>query len=199
MTRKRPHELTLEILKVGTTLTPAEIDQHVNLRTKDGKLGEYAGKHVWFLKKLGFTIDTLKDGRTVQSYTMTGEPDNAEQIRAGAPAKQARVPKAQKTPKAPKAPKEKVAKVVAPKAPKVTKVKAAKAQKEESPTDSVPVVQAPVKNAAALTEDRLAAFKAAKARLALKGIAPVVAPVSSVAVDPEFDYAGEVHAAMLTF
>lgn len=71
---KRPHELLLQIMQVGTTLTPTEIDKHVGN-------GPYASKHIWFLGKLGFKFDIVKQGRTVVSYTMLSEPANAASIR----------------------------------------------------------------------------------------------------------------------
>jgi hypothetical protein len=113
-TGKRPHEKLLEIMNVGTTLTPAEINAHVGN-------GDYASKHVWFLGKLGFTFDIVKDGRTVTSYTMTAEPANAAEIRNPAP-KAAKV-KAPKVAKAPKAKAAKTVKVAAPKTEKTTKTK----------------------------------------------------------------------------
>lgn len=71
---KRPHEKLLEIMNVGDTLTPSEIDKHVGT-------GNYASKHVWFLGKLGFKFDIKKEGRSVLSYTMIAEPANAADIR----------------------------------------------------------------------------------------------------------------------
>lgn len=64
-TGKRPHELALEILKPGVTLTPTEIEKHVGN-------GPYASKHIWFLRKLGHDITVNKEGRTVLSYTYNG-------------------------------------------------------------------------------------------------------------------------------
>lgn len=96
---KRPHEKLLEIMNVGDTLTPSEIDAHVGN-------GNYASKHIWFLGKLGFVFDIKKEGRSVLSYTMISEPDNAADIRnpvaAVKPAKAAKTaaPKAAKPVKA---------------------------------------------------------------------------------------------------
>ena len=101
---KRPHEMVLDIMNVGTTLTPSEIDKHVGN-------GNYASKHIWFLGKLGFKFDIKKDGRSVISYTMTDEPDNVAEIRAGG--------SAAKPAKSVKSPKVKVAKVAKPKQVKV--------------------------------------------------------------------------------
>lgn len=64
-TSKRPHELALEILKPGVTVTPDELEKHVGN-------GPYAAKHVWFLRKLGHDITVNKNGRTVVSYTYNG-------------------------------------------------------------------------------------------------------------------------------
>jgi hypothetical protein len=198
MTRKRPHELTLEVLnEVGKTATPLEIDTHVNLRSKDGSLGEYSGKHVWFLRKMGFDIIATKDGRTVLSYTLQGEPENAAEVRAGRPAKAPKV----KAPKAPKVVKEKTAK-----APKAPKVKAPKAQKVvKTDTEAVaalevvmPVVPVMETKAVAnpMPEDRLAAFKAAKARLAQMNRDPEVPTVVAEPVS-DWDYDAAVNARML--
>lgn len=64
-TGKRPHELALEVLKPGVTMTPSELEAHVGN-------GPYASKHIWFLRKLGHDITVNKDGRTVLSYTYNG-------------------------------------------------------------------------------------------------------------------------------
>lgn len=97
---KRPHEKLLEIMNVGDTLTPSEIDKHVGN-------GNYASKHIWFLGKLGFIFDIKKEGRSVLSYTMIAEPANAADIRncvtAAKPAKAAAKPKAVKVAKPAKA------------------------------------------------------------------------------------------------
>jgi hypothetical protein len=115
-TGKRPHEKLLEIMNVGTRLTPAEIDAHVGN-------GNYASKHVWFLGKLGFGFEVERQGRTVVAYTMTAEPANATEIRNPvAKTPKAKAPKVAKTPKvkAPVAPRVKAA------ATKVAKQKKAK-------------------------------------------------------------------------
>lgn len=116
---KRPHEKLLEIMNVGDTLTPSEIDKHVGN-------GNYASKHIWFLGKLGFTFDIKKEGRSVLSYTMIAEPANAADIRncvtAAKPAKPA---KAAAKPKAVKVAKPKAAKPVKAKVSKQTPVKKA--------------------------------------------------------------------------
>lgn len=105
---KRPHEKLLEIMNVGDTLTPSEIDKHVGN-------GNYASKHIWFLGKLGFTFDIKKEGRSVLSYTMIAEPANAADIRncdtAAKPAKAAKA---------------KTVKVAKPKATKPVKVRQSK-------------------------------------------------------------------------
>ena len=122
-TGKRPHEKLLEIMNVGTRLTPVEIDAHVGN-------GNYASKHVWFLGKLGFTFDVERQGRTVIAYTMTGEPANAAEIRNPAPkvskakAKVAKAPKAAKAPVAPRV------KAAAVKVAKTKKAKSADADAE---------------------------------------------------------------------
>jgi hypothetical protein len=119
-TGKRPHEKLLEIMNVGTRLTPVEIDAHVGN-------GNYASKHVWFLGKLGFGFDVERQGRTVIAYTMTAEPANASDIRNPA----VKAPKA----KVAKAPKAKVAKAPAVARVKAAAVKVAKNKKAKSADD----------------------------------------------------------------
>ena len=155
---KRPHEKLLEIMNVGTRLTPAEIDAHVGN-------GNYASKHVWFLGKLGFTFDIEREGRTVVAYTMTDEPANAAEIR-NPPAKVKAV-------KAPKTPKAKTAK--APAAPKL-KVR----QSKQTPS-------APTKKAARnVLKDR--ADKQAEALLAELGMKDAgEVQGGSYSVDPDWD------------
>ena len=64
----------LQVIKMGVPVTPSEINAHVGD-------GNYASKHVWYLRKLGFDITIQKSGRSVASYTLIKEPDNAEQVR----------------------------------------------------------------------------------------------------------------------
>ena len=100
----RPEIRALAVLKLGKTVTPQEINDHVGT-------GDYAAKYVSFLNtRYGFTITANKDGRKVVSYTVIAEPSNAADLRSQQP----KAPKA----KAAKAPK-------APKAAKVTPVKSA--------------------------------------------------------------------------
>jgi len=82
----------LQIIKLGTPVTPSEINAHVGD-------GDYASKHVWYLGKLGFQFSIAKDGRKVASYTLIAEPDNAEAIRntVHGAARKAASPKAPKT------------------------------------------------------------------------------------------------------
>lgn len=156
---KRPHELTLELLnKVGKTVTPSEIDKHVNV-------GAYSSKHVWFLRKLGFGIDATKDGRTVVSYTLVSEPANAAEIRAGKPKKAPKV----KAPKVAKAPKAK-----AVKAPKVAKTAKAAPAKKTAP------VKVKSKNLAKMKEV-LEKKKSVEAEL------KSTPPAATYSVDPEWD------------
>lgn len=94
-TGKRPHELALEVLVPGVTVTPTELEKHVGN-------GPYAAKHVWFLRKLGHDITVNKNGRTVVSYTYNGvgtaqsapaKPVKAkpEKVKAAKPSKPAKV------------------------------------------------------------------------------------------------------------
>lgn len=62
-----------------------------------------ASKHVWALKKLGFDIQPVKNGREVVGYTLISAPIQAP---TGKPVKAAatKAPKAAATPKQPKTP-----------------------------------------------------------------------------------------------
>lgn len=175
-TGKRPHEKLLEIMKVGDTLTPAQIDAHVGN-------GNYASKHVWFLGKLGFTFDIVKDGRSVVSYKMTGEPANADEIRNPAPKV--------KAVKAPKEKKEKAPKVAKVKATADAKEKTVKRMAKETEKKAAPKVrlskQTPVKKAAReILKD--AADKQADALLAELGMKNAgEVRGGSYSVDPDWD------------
>lgn len=107
---KRPHELALEVLKPGVTITPTELEKHVGN-------GPYASKHIWFLRKLGHDITVNKDGRTVVSYTYNGV-GSAQPVAVAA----------------------KPAKVKPEKPAKAAKPKKAKAAKVEDDEDDVPVM-----------------------------------------------------------
>jgi hypothetical protein len=158
---KRPHELTLEVLKVNTPVTPVAIDKHVGI---DG----YSSKHIWFLRKLGFVIDATKDGRTVTSYTLVSEPATAEEIRAGKPKKA----KAEKT--------EKVAAKKA--APKKT------AEKKVSPKVSPKKVSPKSKTEKSVKSKNLKTIKkVAKARKDLEDMIKAEPVATSYAIDPDWD------------
>lgn len=154
---KRPHELTLEVLKVNEPVTPAAIDKHVGIEG-------YSSKHIWFLRKLGFVIDATKDGRTVVSYTLVTEPANAAEIRAGKPKKV----------KAEKVKKEKAdaKKVAAPKAAKTSPKKVSPKAKSEKSVKS--------KNLKTIK-------KVAKARKELDDLLKDEPKSVSYAIDPDWD------------
>lgn len=85
----------LEIAKIGVPVTPTQINDYI------GK-GNYASKHVLYLKMLGYDFDTTKDGRSVVSYTLTKVPDNHETLmnnaaNKGSKTKTAKVRKIAKT------------------------------------------------------------------------------------------------------
>ena len=163
---KRPHEKLLEIMNVGDTLTPSEIDAHVGN-------GNYASKHVWFLGKLGFKFDIVKDGRSVVSYTMTDEPANAAELRNPAP-------KAVKA-KAVKAPKEKKEK-----APKVEKTKAAEPKAERKVRMSKQTPAPVTKAARKILKDKAdAQADALIAELGMKNAGEYAGGTYSV--DPDWD------------
>jgi hypothetical protein len=130
----------LEVAKLNKAVTPTEINNHVGN-------GNYAAKHVLYLRILGYDFAVTKDGRNVASYTLIKEPANAAQLVADATAKMNKTPAA-------KAPKAKVAKV---KAAKVVKAKPAVSTKTEA---EVAAIKA--KNLAKLKEVGANRAKAAK-------------------------------------
>ena len=156
---KRPHELTLEVLKVNEPVTPAAIDKHVGI---DG----YSSKHIWFLRKLGFVIDATKDGRTVTSYTLVSEPANAAEIRAGKPKKE----------KAEKVKKVAAAKKSAP--------KKEKAEKKVAPKKVSPKAKA---EKSVKSKNLKTIKKVAKARKELKELMTAEPVATTFAVDPDWD------------
>jgi len=86
----RPEIRALAVLQLGKTVTPAEINAHVDT-------GDYAAKYVSFLNtRYGFTITANKDGRKVVSYTMIAEPANAADLRGATPKTKIAKPKAAK-------------------------------------------------------------------------------------------------------
>ena len=98
--------------QVGKAVTPSEINDHVGR-------GDYAAKYISFLRgRHGFEFSVQKDGRTVVSYTLVSEPDNAADVRAMATGSG--------NVKAAKATKPKAAKAAKPKASKPVKVRQSK-------------------------------------------------------------------------
>lgn len=109
--------------KIGKAVTPSEINAHVGR-------GDYAAKYISFLRgRHGFEFSVQKDGRTVLSYTLISEPDNAADVRAMATGSGS----------------VKAAKATKPKAAKTTKPKASKPVKARQ---SKQTASAPVKKAA---------------------------------------------------
>ena len=159
---KRPRELALEVIKLNKAITPSEIDKHVG--------GEYSSKYICQLRKRGFEFEVTKDGRNVVSYTLTKEPKNVEEIRSGT--------KKQKAPKVAKA------KKVAVKAPVA-----------KAPVKTAVKTKAPVK-VSTKKEDDAKAANLAKIKEVAKKLDTLretfvpekkPLPVSSVAVDSDFD------------
>lgn len=105
----------LQIMPMGVAVTPTQINDHI------GK-GNYASKHILYLKILGYDFDTNKDGRSVVSYTLTKVPDNHQVLIDNASGKGSKT----KTAKAPKVAKTSAPKVVVAPAPKAAKTKAPK-------------------------------------------------------------------------
>lgn len=98
--------------KIGKAVTPSEINAHVGR-------GDYAAKYISFLRgRHGFEFSVQKDGRTVVSYTLIYEPDNAADVRAMAAGSG--------SVKAAKAAKPKAAKAAKPKASKPVKARQSK-------------------------------------------------------------------------
>lgn len=98
--------------KIGKAVMPSEINAHVGR-------GDYAAKYISFLRgRHGFDFSVQKDGRTVVSYTLISEPDNAADVRAMATGSG--------SVKAAKAAKPKAAKAAKPKASKPVKVRQSK-------------------------------------------------------------------------
>lgn len=72
--------LALQLFEIGKAVTPSEINAHVGR-------GDYAAKYISFLRgRHGFDFSVQKDGRTVVSYTLISEPENAAEVRARADA-----------------------------------------------------------------------------------------------------------------
>jgi len=126
----------LQIMPMGVPVTPTQINDHI------GK-GNYASKHVLYLKILGYDFDTNKDGRSVVSYTLTKVPDNHQVLINNASGKGTKT-------KAPKVAKAKTVTVIVP-SNLDTAITGAKVQ-------VVPKVKAPKKVAA---KKSVAAIKAA--------------------------------------
>lgn len=71
MTKTTALDLALDLFKSKGTVTPLEINKHV------GK-GNYASKYVLYLKLRGHDISTNKKGRTVVDYTYNGINQNVD-------------------------------------------------------------------------------------------------------------------------
>lgn len=166
---KRPRELALEVIKLNKAVTPSEIDKHVG--------GEYSSKYICQLRKRGFEFEVVKDGRNVVSYTLVKEPKNAADIRAGT--KKQKAVKAPKAPKAVKPVKAPVTKKVAVKAPVKTAVKTKAPVTKETPAQTEA-------KAANLEKIKSVAKKLDALRETIEPKKKPL-PVSSVAVDADFD------------
>lgn len=75
----KPTSLTPILLKVillfkkKKNLAPADINNHIGD-------GNYASKHVLYLKMRDYVFDTVRDGRNIKYYSLVKEPDNSEQL-----------------------------------------------------------------------------------------------------------------------
>lgn len=138
---------------MGVPVTPTEINDHI------GK-GNYASKHILYLKILGYDFTVTKSGQSVVSYTLIKVPDNHNDLIDAASNKKNKV-------KAPKA-----AKVAKPSKPKTVKAPATEKPltfgaahikvKKDKPAKSVADIKA--KNLETL-KNVGAKFKAAKKRV----------------------------------
>lgn len=84
----------LEIVKLDVPVTPTQINDYVGA-------GNYASKHILYLKNSGYQFNVVRDGRTVVSYTLIGIPDNANDMIAAVGSRKSKTVK--KVAKAPKA------------------------------------------------------------------------------------------------
>ncbi len=160
---KRPEYVALEIMGVGKTVTPTEIDSHVGV-------GKYSSKYISFLKRDGYVITTNKNGRNVVSYTLVSKPEVEPAAAAG------RVAKTPKLAKAAKAKTKADKPVKAPKAAKPAKEKPAKKAKAASTKKNDGFV--------------LPAKKKAKTVKTQKEAVEEFAPsdvMTSYSIDPDFD------------
>jgi len=74
----RPEIRALSVIKLNVPVTPAEINKAVGT-------GNYAAKYITFLRRAGFEFTTQKDGKSVATYTLIKEPDNAATLRSASP------------------------------------------------------------------------------------------------------------------
>lgn len=146
----------LQITKMGVPVTPTEINDHI------GK-GNYASKHILYLKILGYDFTVTKSGQSVVSYTLIKVPDNHNDLIDAASNKKNKV----KAPKAAKVAKPKTVTYIVP-SNLETAVTGAKTQvvpkatKKAKPAKSVADIKA--KNLETL-KNVGAKFKAAKKRV----------------------------------
>lgn len=156
----------LECFVLNKPVTPSEINAHVGD-------GDYASKHVWYLRKFGFVFSVQKDGRKIASYTLIQEPDNVAEIRKRPTLATAKITK--------------VAKVAAPKAPKVPKAKAPK--KTETTKAKVSKVAAAKKStggsAANLAKLKQVAKKFKKEQV--EAVLTEEAPATTFSIDNDWD------------
>lgn len=130
--------LALQLFEVGKAVTPSEINAHVGR-------GDYAAKYISFLRgRHGFEFSVQKDGRTVVSYTLVSEPDNAADVRANATA-------------APATKAVKPVKVAKPKAAKPAKAAKVRQSKQTAPAKTQKAARNVLKDRADAEADRLLA------------------------------------------
>ena len=128
--------------QVGKAVTPSEINAHVGR-------GDYAAKYISFLRgRHGFEFSVQKDGRSVVSYTLVSEPDNAADVRAKATA----APAAKAVAAAHGA-----AKAVKAKAPKAAKPAKVRQSKQTAPAKTQKAARNVLKDRADAEADRLLA------------------------------------------
>jgi len=120
----KPEIRALAVILLNKPVTPSEINECVGT-------GNYAAKYITFLRRLGFVFESNKDGRSIVSYTLVKEPDNAKDLRSTKTKKTVEKVKAK-----PPVEKKKVVKTKANKAK--AKVETKKVPKVEKKTNVVP-------------------------------------------------------------
>jgi hypothetical protein len=70
-----PHLKVIANVALGMSITPQDIDVLIPYATG------YASKYIFELKAIGFVFGTKKNGRNIVSWTLTAQPENADELR----------------------------------------------------------------------------------------------------------------------